>query len=78
MPRYFFPVHDDLEVEDKEGAELPNLEAARQRAVLGARALMAEQIQQGRLNLSHSVEVSDEAGQVLLTISFREAVAIEG
>ena len=79
MPRYHFNVYNDLIALDEEGKELPNIEAAREEAIRGGRALMAEQlIEAGRMRLQHRIEVADENGRVLLTIPFRELVNIEG
>ena len=78
MPRYFFHIYNDLIAEDEEGAELPDLPAAREHAISGARSLMAEQIMEGRLRLQHRIEVADEQGRVVMKIPFRELVNIEG
>ena len=79
MPRYHFHVYNDLVALDEEGKELPSIEAAREEAIRGGRALMAEQLMEaGRMRLQHRIEVADENGRVLLTIPFRELVNIEG
>ncbi len=79
MPRYHFNVYNDLVALDEEGKELPDIAAAREEAIRGARGLMAEElIQAGRMRLQHRIEVADEKGRVLLTIPFRELVNIEG
>jgi hypothetical protein len=77
MPHYFFDIHNDIEATDPEGAELPDLDAARLRAIQGARALIAEHIiQTGRIVMGHSIEVRDENGETLLTIPFSEVLDI--
>lgn len=79
MPRYYFNVYNDLVAQDEEGRELPDVAAAREEAIKGGRALMAEQlVEAGRMRLQHRIEVADENGRVLLTIPFRELVNIEG
>ena len=78
MSRYFFQVHDDVGAADEDGLELPNVEVARWEALRGARSLAAEQVMLGRLNLSHSVEVADETGAVIATVTFRDAIALQG
>ncbi len=77
MPRYFFNVYDDIIAEDEEGRELPNHAAARLEALRGARGLIAEQVMHGYLVLSHWIDVVDEQGEMVLTITFGDAVDIK-
>ena len=77
MPRYFFHIYDDVIVHDEEGAELPNVEAARLNAIRGARDIIAEQVRHGHFVLSHWIDVVDEQGEAVLTVTFREAVDIK-
>ena len=75
MARFHLHVRDDLVAPDSEGLELPHLEAAKTAALQGARELIAENIRCGKpVHKSHRVEIADEAGQVLHTISFGEIV----
>ncbi|HWT12628.1 MAG TPA: hypothetical protein VN231_07735 [Allosphingosinicella sp.] len=76
--RYYFNIFDDVSVVDEEGQELPDEAAARREAVRGGRELMCDQVRQGRLNLSHRIEVADEQGRVVLTLPFGALVKIEG
>jgi hypothetical protein len=76
VPRYFFHVYDDVIAEDEEGVELPNLAAARLNAVLSARDLIAEQVRHGHFVLSHWIDVVDEQGEKVLTVTFGDAVEI--
>ena len=78
MPRYFFHIRNSDHVDDTEGTELPDLEAAREYALDGARDLVCEDIRKGWLNLDHYVEVADETGVVLLRLTFRDAFRIQG
>ena len=78
MPRFFFHLRDDLDVEDFEGAELPSLDAARERATKEARQLMCDTLKEGgRITLRHRIDIEDEEGAVLETVRFAEAVRIE-
>jgi hypothetical protein len=77
MPRFFFNVFDDVVLLDDEGIELPDTGAARAAAVAGARAMMCDQVRQGRLALHHKIEVEDESRRPLFTVEFGEAVVIE-
>ena len=76
MPRFFFHLHNDIEARDPEGRELPGIDAAREAATLDARELAAETVSEGRLNLSHFIEVTDQAGAVLFRVTFGDVVAI--
>lgn len=78
MPHYLFSVHDDGETVASVGIELPHAGLALAEAVRGARALAADQVLEGRLNLSHRIEIADETGAVIANIVFRDAIAIEG
>lgn len=78
MPKFFFHVRDDMDVPDDEGAELPDVDAARDYAARSARVLMCETLRQdGRITLHHQIDVEDEAGGLLASVPFREAVRIE-
>lgn len=77
MPRFYLHISDGHEfIEDEEGMELKDAEAAREEAIRGARDVMAEDIRSGELNLSSFIEVEDEEGRWLLTISFGEVVEL--
>jgi hypothetical protein len=77
VPRYFFSVYDDVIAQDEEGVELPNVAAARLYAIKGARDIIAEQVRHGKFVLSHWIDVADEHGAPLFTVTFREAVDIK-
>lgn len=77
MPRYYFNLYNDAEVLDDEGIEHPDLAAARQEAIRGARALIAEHVVGGRpVTLSHRIEIADESRLVRATIFFREVITV--
>ncbi len=76
MPRYFFNVYDDVVALDEEGMELPNLQAARLHALAGARDLIAAQVKHGYMVRSHWIDVAGEQGEVVLSITFGEAVDV--
>jgi hypothetical protein len=78
MPRFYFHVFNDESVLDEEGAELPDWDAARNRAIESAGALACDSIQKGHLNLDHRIEVVDESDKRIMTVTFREAFTIEG
>ena len=76
MPRYFFNVYDDVIAADEEGVDLPNEQAARLKALIGARDIIAEQVRRGYLVRSHWIDILDENRQHLLKLTFGEAVDI--
>jgi hypothetical protein len=79
MPRYRFDLHEcGSVVADEEGRELPDIAAARVRATMEAREIMAAEVKQGRLCLSCHIEIMDEAGRPASKILFREALYISG
>lgn len=79
MPRYFFDVHDDIETLDEAGLEFPSLEVAREQAIEDAREMASEGIRRlGRVDLDHFIDVRDEAGEVMLTLTFRQAFTVRG
>lgn len=76
MPLYRFHIRNDIDAPDEEGQELDNLAAAHLKAIDYARDLASAAVRQGRLDLRHRIDVETEAGQVLVTVTFAEAVEV--
>ena len=77
MPSYYFHIRDgDRLIEDPDGSELPNLEAARAEAFAAAREAIAEQIRMGKSVGGRSFEIADEAGRVLATVTSRDVLRL--
>jgi hypothetical protein len=74
--RFYFHLHNDIETQDEEGTELADEAAARDLAQDEARTMAAESVRRGRLDLSHSVQVTDSDGTSLFYVTFGEAVTI--
>jgi hypothetical protein len=75
LPRYHFHLHDRTGfTEDAQGRDLADLEGARERAIREARAIICDDVRNGRIDLSGSIEVTDGGGKVVLTLRFTEAV----
>ena len=74
MPRYYFHLHNDVDGRDDEGRELADVDAARAEAIKGARDLIAEDVRQGIVTLSHWIEVRDQRGHQVLRVRYRDAV----
>jgi|GEM_PF-1122996 len=74
--RYYFNVVTPSGlVQDIEGSELRSLEEARAEAIEDARHLMSAAILQGRDISHHSMQICNEAGDVLMVLRFREAMS---
>jgi hypothetical protein len=57
--------------------ELPNVAAARLNALKGARDIIAEQVKRGYFVRSHWIDVVDEQGDPVMTLTFRDAVDVK-
>jgi len=76
--RVYFHLINDVDVPDEEGVEVADLDAARACAVEQARGLIGEQVKsEGRIVLSHRIDIEDESGAVLETLYFRDVIRIE-
>ena len=77
MPRFFFHLHNDVDVQDHGGKCLPDLDAARTYAIEMARFEVAESaMREGRIVLSHRIDIGDETGAVLESVRFSDAVDV--
>ena len=77
VPRFYFHLRNDIDVPDDEGKELPDLEAALELAASQARKLAGEVVkEQGRITLSHRIDVEDEDHKLLATIAIRDVVRV--
>jgi hypothetical protein len=79
MARYHFHVRTLGElVQDEEGVEFADLDAAIVEAVRGARCLMKGEIETGSLRFDQSIEIWDSSGQQVTVVPFSEALNIIG
>ena len=76
VPRFFFHIHDDIELLDDEGIELPDREAAEREALRGARSIACEQVVRGELHLEHRIDVEGEDGETLFRVRFGDAIDV--
>jgi hypothetical protein len=75
MPHFFLHIRDrDGLTADPEGTELPDLEAAQTDALAAARKILAEPIAKDGKTGDPRFEIIDEAGRLLLTVPFRDAI----
>ena len=81
MARYFFHICNNHEkLEDPEGTELPDQQAAREEAKEAAIELICARLkggwfQSGRKIFGSSIEVTDESGASLYTFPFAAVIA---
>ena len=76
MPHFRFHIINDIDVPDPEGQDLDNLAAAHMKAIDYARDLASAAVRQGRLDLQHRIDVEDEDGNVLATVTFADAIDV--
>ena len=78
MPRYYLHVcNGDGFTQDEEGFELPDVHAARTKAVRCLRDIMASELKDGVLKTASFIEIEDENHELLLTVPFSEAVTVQ-
>jgi hypothetical protein len=78
VPRYYFHLRNSVDVKDLEGSDLPTLEAAREHALDMARFECSEAAKRdGRIILSHRIDIEDATGAVLAAVTFGDAVQID-
>jgi hypothetical protein len=79
VPRFYLHIRSQDElIPDPEGTELPEIAAAVQEAVKGARSLLSADVLEGMLRLDASIEIHDSEDRHLATIRFDEVVEIVG
>jgi hypothetical protein len=71
-----FHVINDIDAPDVEGEQLNNLAAAHLKAIDYARDLAAAAVRQGRLDLKHRIDVENEDGEVLASVTFADAIDV--
>ncbi len=77
MPRFFFHLHNSVSVHDDVGMELPTVQAAKVEATEACRAIMADDVQSdGKITLSHHIEIESDDGKTKLVLPFRACVEI--
>ena len=78
MPRFYFHLLNDVDAPDEEGKELADLDAAREHARRNIRFTAAESLkEQGRVVLSHRIQIEDGGGNLLDTVFFSDVLNIE-
>lgn len=76
MPRYFTHLVDGEDVLlDPDGIEM-SADAVERHAMMNARDCIAADAREGRIDLRYRLEVHDESGRVVHSLSFAEAVRV--
>lgn len=77
MPRYYLHIREgDRLVEDPDGSDLPDIEAARAEALEGARNILAAKVKAGELIGGQRFEITNEVGTVLAVIPLKTALRL--
>ena len=77
MGRYYFHLSDGENIlRDNEGADLPDTEAAAERALDSARDILSAEIRMGRIPLNMHLAVEDDAGLTVHRLPFAQAFEI--
>jgi hypothetical protein len=75
MPLYFLHVYNSTGwSRDEEGLDLPDLDAARAQAVEGIRSILSDEVEHGKIDFAGKIEIADESGRVLATVTYHDAV----
>jgi hypothetical protein len=78
MPHFYLSVCNDVRAPDDEGEEQPDLEAAKESAIQGARELIAAEILAGRsLSREHCIEITNGDGELLHTVRFADVIQFQ-
>jgi hypothetical protein len=78
VPRYFFDLHNDMDVIDDEGVELPELDGALAHALSEAKSMIQASVADtGRIDLRHHIDVRDESGATVYVMHFEDAVTVQ-
>ena len=76
--RYFFHVHDGIEIRDTEGTELLNDEMAKAEAIAASAEMMGDLGRKFWEGGTWEMRVVDETGRELLTLYFRGEIRTSG
>lgn len=77
MPLFYFHIRTPVEtIDDLEGMDLPDLEAARCEAIDSLRSIIGEEVRHGTLGLDEWIEIKDRRGNLLLTVRSGDALSL--
>ena len=58
----------------REGIELPKAVTAKMHAIEAAFAVLAADLERGKLDLDRYIDIEDETGKILYTVRFRDLI----
>ncbi|MBC9033721.1 hypothetical protein IAG41_15100 [Sphingomonas sp. JC676] len=77
MAQYFFRLRNGgIETDDEESLDLPDDTAAREKAMISARELLAAAVLEGRLALRERLLVEDESRRLVLSMSLGQSAGL--
>jgi hypothetical protein len=77
MPLFYLHIRDgDDVVENPDGSDLPDIEAAKEEARVSARYILAESVRAGKLIGNQKFEIVDEVGNLCATLLMREVLRL--
>jgi hypothetical protein len=77
MPRFYLHLRDgDDLIEDPDGSDLPDVEAAKEEARVSARHILAERVRSGKAIGNQCFEIVDELGNMCVTMWLREVLRL--
>lgn len=78
MPHFYFHVFNGTgETHDDEGVDLPDLDAARARALSGIRSILRDELSRGLLDFGGMIRVTDAEGELFFEVPFDMAVELK-
>lgn len=77
MPHFYFHLSDGAEfVEDDEGAQFPDADAARRYAISNLRQVAAADVAGGHVNTELLIEIANDLGCLVGSVRFDDAVRL--
>jgi hypothetical protein len=79
VSRYFFHLSDgESRLIDPQGTEIDDPAQLPAQALREARAIIAHDVQEGRIDLNQKLTIEDEHGMVVHELKFTDAVEVRG
>jgi len=77
MTMFFFHARNATGlVEDPEGLDLADLDAARAEAIRSIRSILSDEVGRGRCDLRDHIDIADADGTSVMVVRFDEAVTV--
>src|SRR4051794_35253390 len=77
IPQFVFHLCDGVDhILDPEGIALPDMDAVKREALRAARDVTAHGVMDGKPDLDLRIDVADEAGTIVYSLAFRDALQI--